>query len=85
LKPDYKYRPTIRKILKFAKAFLKLCVKVGFNKTTGRLYWKTLFTVIVKNLRAIEATVNLAAMFIHFHKMSKFIIEYTNKEIERVR
>jgi len=85
LKPDYKYRPTIRKILKFAKAFLKLCVKVGFNETTGRLYWKTLFTVIVKNLRAIEATVNLAAMFIHFHKMSKFIIEYTNKEIERVR
>jgi radical SAM superfamily enzyme YgiQ (UPF0313 family) len=84
LKPDYKYRPTFRKILKFAKAFLKLSVKVGFNKTTGWLYWKTLLTVIVKNLRAIEATVNLAAMFIHFHKMSKFIIDLTIKEIKNI-
>ena len=85
LKPDYKYRPTIGRMLKLAQAFLKLCLKAGFNKTIGWLYWKTLLTVIFKNLRAIEATVNLAAMSIHFHKMSKFIIEYTNKEIKRVR
>ena len=84
LKPDYKYRPTIRRMLKLAKAFLKLCVKAGFNKTTGWLYWKTLLTVIFKNPGAIEATVNLAAMFIHFHKMSKFIIDLTTKEIKSI-
>jgi len=54
---------------------------VGFNKTTGWLYWKTLFTVLAKNPKAIEATVNLAAMFIHFRKQSKFIIDHTNNEI----
>jgi radical SAM superfamily enzyme YgiQ (UPF0313 family) len=84
LKPDYKYSPTFGRRFKLAKAFFKLCAKVGFNRTTGWLYWKTLLTVIFKNKRAIEATVNLAAMFIHFHKMSEFIIDLTSKEIKSI-
>jgi len=84
LKPVYKYSPGIVRMLKTVKAFLKVCIKVGFNKTTGWLYWKTLLTVISKNLRAIEATVNLAAMFIHFYKQSKFIIDLTNNEIRSI-
>jgi hypothetical protein len=71
-------------MLKMIKAFLKLCQKVGFNKTTGLLYWKMLVTIILKNPKAIEATVNLAAMFIHFHKQSKFIIDLTNNEIKNI-
>lgn len=84
LKPVYKYRPTIGTMLKSIKAFLKICIKVGFNKTTGWLYWKMLLTVIFKNLRAIEMTVNLTAMFIHFYQQSKFIIDLTNKEIKSI-
>ena len=72
------------KRLKTLKVFLKICVLVGFNKTTGLLFWKTLLTVIFINPKAIEATVNLAAMFIHFHKQANFIIDYTNKEIKRI-
>jgi radical SAM superfamily enzyme YgiQ (UPF0313 family) len=79
-----KYRPGVVRMLKKAKSFFKLCGKVGFNKTTGWLYWKTLLTVTFKNPRAIEAAVNLAAMFIHFHKQSKFIIDLTSKEIESI-
>lgn len=44
-----------------------------------------LSTVIFKNPRAIEATVNLAAMFIHFQKISKFIIDLTTKEIKSIK
>ena len=84
LEPVNKYRPSIVRMLKTLKAFLTLCAKVGFNKTTGWLYWKMLLTVIFKNPRAIEATVNLAAMFIHFYKQSKFIIDLTNKEIKSI-
>jgi len=84
LKPDYKYNPTFGSMFKLAKALFRLCVKVGFNKTTGGLFWKMLFIVIFKNLKAIEATVNLAAMFIHFHKMSKFIIDLTTKQIRSI-
>jgi len=84
LKPDYKYRPTLRKKLKLVKAFLKLDLNVGFDKTTGWHYWKMLFTIILKNPRAIEAMVNLATMFIHFQKMSKFIIDLTTIEIKKI-
>ena len=84
LKPANKFKPGILKMLKSLKAFLIVCSKVGFNKTTGWLYWKTLVKVISKNPKGIEAAVNLAAMFIHFQKQSKFIIELTNKEIKSI-
>lgn len=82
LKPANKYKPDILRMLKSLKAFSLVCLKVGFNKTTGWLYWKTLFTVISKNPKAIEAAVNLAAMFIHFQKQSKFINDLTINEIK---
>ena len=84
LRPANKYRPKMLSKLRMIKAFLTLCQKVGYNKTTGRLYWKMLLTIIFKNPKAVEATVNLAAMFIHFHKQSKFIIELTNQEISNI-
>jgi len=84
LKPVDKYRPGILRLLKNLKIFTKICIKVGLNRTTGWLYWKALLTVISKNPKAIEATVNLSAMFIHFHKHSKFIIDLINNEIRSI-
>ena len=49
LKPPNKFKPGILKILKSLKAFMKVCLKAGFNKTTGLLYWKTILKVIFKN------------------------------------
>jgi radical SAM superfamily enzyme YgiQ (UPF0313 family) len=84
LKPANKYRPGIVKMMMMMIVFFKLCSKVGFNRTTGLLYWKMLFAVLFRNPRAIEPAINLAAMFIHFYKQSKFIIDLTNKEIEYI-
>jgi len=84
LRPEIKYKPNFTRLLKNIKVFLKICIKVGSNKTTGWLYWKALFTVISKNPRAFEATVNLAAMFVHFYKHSRFIIELTDSEIKSI-
>ncbi len=82
LNPANKFKPNFAKILKSAKAFSKVCAAAGFNRRTGLLYWKTIFTILVKNIRAIEAAVNLAAMYIHFEKQSEFIVGLTNREIE---
>lgn len=84
LKPANKYKPTITERLKTMAAFLRLFKKVGFNKTTGLLYWKMIMTIILKNPKAFEASINLAAMYIHFHKQAKFIVDCTNIEIERI-
>jgi radical SAM superfamily enzyme YgiQ (UPF0313 family) len=85
IKPAYKYRPDIVRKLKMLKAFLKVCYYAGFNKTTGWLYCKMFFAVLLKNPRGIEAAVNMAAMFIHLHKQSKFIIDLTNRKIEYIK
>ncbi len=84
LRPSGKHKPTFMRTLKSIRILLKLCVKIGFNRTTGWLYWKTLLTVAVKNPRAIEAAVNLAAMFIHFQKHNRFTVDVTNKQIEKL-
>ena len=70
--------------MKSLQAFSKVCLKVGFNKATGALYWKLLLKVISKNPMGIEAAVNLAAMYIHFQKQSKFIVDLTNSEIREI-
>jgi hypothetical protein len=81
LRPSYKYKPSFRKLLISIKSLFILTRKIGFNKTTGWLYWKLLFFIILKNPKAFEAAINLSAMFIHFHKHSKFVVNLTREEI----
>jgi hypothetical protein len=71
--------------MKMLMVFFRVCLKVGFNRLTGWLYWKMFFTVLFKNPKAIEAAISLAAMYIHFHKQSKYIIEQTHKEINYIK
>ena len=85
LKPVNKYKPGISGVFLYAKAFMKLSRRVGFNRATGWLYWKMILTMLLKNPVAVESAVNLAGMFMHFHKHSKFIIELTNKEIVNIK
>jgi len=85
LRPANKFKPNFTEIIKSVKILFILSSKVGFNKTTGWLYWKMLATIILRNPKATEAAINLAAMFIHFHKHSKFVIDLTNKEIESIK
>ena len=80
-----KYRPSLGKILNSARALLRLCRKAVFNRTTGPLLWKLVLKVLFRNPRAVESAVNLAAMFIHFEKQSKFIIENTSQKLAHIK
>jgi hypothetical protein len=84
LKRNSKHKPGIAKMLNISKAFLKVIGKVGINKTTGSLYWKMLFTILLKNPKAIESVVSLAAMYIHFARHSQFIIKLINEKIKYI-
>jgi hypothetical protein len=74
LKPAQKTRFSLVQRLRLVSAFLKLSIKAGFSPRTGLLYWLTLFRVLVRNPRAVEAAVNLAAMYVHFDTQSEFVI-----------
>ena len=80
-----KYKTNFMGRLKLLKVFLELSKKLGFTKTTGWIFWKMFFTVLFKNPSGIEPAVNLAAMFLHFHKQSKFIIRIVSEEIENIK
>ncbi len=84
LRPANRHRPGIRAKMRAGRSFLKLTKRVGFDRTTGPLYWKLLFTILTKNRRATEAVVNLAAMYVHFQRVSEHIVRLTQREVERL-
>ena len=84
LKVNNKHRHNVKGILNNLKKFIKITNKVGFNRTTGILYWKMLFIVLFKNPKALEWAISLNTMFIHFYKHSKFVIDLTNKQIKHI-
>jgi hypothetical protein len=84
LKRMNKYKPTLAIRARMIKAFFIVCAKVGFCKSTGVLYWKTVWTILLKNPTAIESVVTFATMFIHFAEHSKFIINLINEKIKNI-
>jgi len=84
LKPCYWHKRGIMKKIRLFRSFLKVCGKVGFNSRTGILFWKLLFTILLKNPKALEPVVGFAAMYIHLEKHSRFIIELTNAKIKNI-
>ena len=82
--PADKYRMGIVERVKSLKPLLKVCYKLGCNRTTGWFYWKMFLTVLFKNPKGIEAAIIMATMYIHFQKQSKFIIDLTKRKIDDI-
>jgi radical SAM superfamily enzyme YgiQ (UPF0313 family) len=75
LKSKPKYNPGLIKRLKLGMAFIKLSRQLAKNRSAIWPYYRMLLTVLFKNPRSLEPAVNLSAMFIHFHKQSRFIVQ----------
>jgi radical SAM superfamily enzyme YgiQ (UPF0313 family) len=83
--PNYKYRPGFARSLRRTWAFLKVCRRVGLNKCSGPLYWKTLFKVLVRNPKAVGVVVSMAALYTHFGRQATFVARMQEEKIDRVR
>jgi radical SAM superfamily enzyme YgiQ (UPF0313 family) len=84
IRPHYKYTPDFRTWLIYMRSFLRVCNKAGFNTSTGFYYWKMFFTLIFRNPKGIETSVNLAAMFIHFRKQKEYGISLMKHAIDEI-
>ena len=82
LKPAYRYRPDLLTRLKNLRSFLRVSARLGLNVRTGALYRKMFFTVLLKNPRAVEAAVNLAAMYIHFARQKQYVVGELGRSLE---
>ena len=68
-------------LVKYLRAFFRVTKKLGFQRDTRRWYWKTLFTVLFKNIGAVETAVTMMAMYIHLRKSTDFNIAVLKDKI----
>ena len=85
LKPAYKHRAGLRKTLRLALGFVRLSAKAGLSRQTGLLYWKALLRVLVKNPAAIDVVANMAAIYLHFAKQSRYVVGTLDAAAEHIR
>jgi radical SAM superfamily enzyme YgiQ (UPF0313 family) len=84
LVPHRRYRPGYAQTLKLAWAFLKVSAKAGLNRRTGLLYWRTLLKVLLRNPRAAEVVVSMAALYVHYAKVSAFVVHTLEDKIAHI-
>lgn len=85
LKPESHFKPNLTEMLGSLKAFTKVVIKVGFKKSTAFHFWRTLFKVLLKNPKGIETAVIFSALYLHFEKVSRFVVEHTQKKVRYIK
>ncbi len=85
LRPARRHRVGFGEAVRLARGFVRLSAKAGFNHRTGKLYWKTLFLVLMGNSAAIDTAANLAAMYLHFSRQSYYATGVLERAARRVR
>jgi len=84
LRPAHTSRLSLAQVPRLAWAFAKVSRRAGLSRRTGSLYWRTLFSVLTRNPKALEAAVSLAAMYVHFSEQSEFVIRTLEEKIATV-
>lgn len=75
LRTNRKYRPSIVKKLKILRSLLKLVIKLGLRPSTFYYFWRNIIIILFVRPSSVEDVINLMAMYTHFNKQTKYIIE----------
>jgi len=81
LRTKRKYKPSFSKKLKAARSLLKLANKLGLRPSTSYYFWRNILIILFTRPSSVEGVVNLMAMYIHFHKQTKYIIELMTSDL----
>ena len=84
LKVSRKYQPSFFKKLNTIRALLRLIKQLGFWPSTAYYFWRNILILLLVRPSAIEEVVNLMAMYIHFRKQTKFIVELMTRSSQNV-
>ncbi|MEW6744954.1 MAG: B12-binding domain-containing radical SAM protein [Planctomycetota bacterium] len=74
LKRRGKFRPSWKRMVRYARGFLTTVLKLGLRPATARYYWRNLGIILLTRPSSVETLVNLMAMYLHFRKQSAFIV-----------
>ena len=81
LKAGYSYKPSFKKRLHYARAFIKVAMKVGSRYPAIYYFWRNLFIILFTHPSSVESVVNLMAMYVHLDKQTKFITRLTHEKL----
>ncbi|MEE9458123.1 MAG: radical SAM protein [bacterium] len=81
LRPHNRYRPSLPIKFKLLWGFVKTSSRVSVKPRVAFFYWTTFFRFLFFSPRSLVAAVSLTAMYIHFSKQSRFIIDDIKKRI----
>lgn len=84
LRPNSQNKISFGQAFKLFGGFVKLSIKAGMNPRTAFYYWRTLFQVLIRNPRSVEAAANLAAMYVHFGKQSDYVVQLIDEKVNEV-
>ena len=85
LNAQYSFKDGALNWKKYLLGFTRVTKKLGFQRDTRGWYWKTLFTVIFKNIGAVKTAVDLMAMYIHFRRSTDFNIATLKNKIAYIK
>ena len=81
LNAHYSFKSGVMSLRKYVVGFLRITRKLGIPKDTRKWYWKTLFTVLFKNIGAAKTAIDHMAMYIHLKKSTAFNVAILKNQI----
>jgi radical SAM superfamily enzyme YgiQ (UPF0313 family) len=85
LRPNLQNKTSFNQAFKLFWGFVKLSIKAGINPRTAWYYWGTLFQVLIRNPKSVEAAANLAAMYVHFGKQSDYVVQLIDAKVNQLK
>jgi hypothetical protein len=84
LETDYKFRPTLPKLVQLAGAFLKIIGMMNHDREAMSYFWRSLAMAAIKNPGSLQAVIGQAVMNANYAKQSRSYIEALEEQIAEV-
>lgn len=76
-----KYKASFRRKLKAVRSLLRLVNRLGLRPSTSYYFWRNILVILFTRPSSIEDVANLMAMYIHFNKQTRYIIELMTRNL----
>jgi hypothetical protein len=84
LDPNRKHKVSFAEAVKLTKAFVLISWHANLNLETTWLYWSTLVKVLLSRPENASTMVNMAALYVHFHKQKDYILSVLEDAIQDI-
>lgn len=81
LRTRRKHRTSFTKKMRVTRSLLKLVYRLGLRPATFYYFWRNMAVIVFTRPSSTEEVANLMAMYIHFRKQTKYIVNLMSRNI----